>query len=275
MKLSFIEPRIELKPYIQSIWVFEGAVGLPSSEISLAAPNGSAKLIFNSENSLITTVLGRHHQSEEQNLYFVGMRDVPVVLSSTSKKTCFIGIEFRPSGAHPILGFPMAELTNRRLNADDLSGIWSRSCTETIRNLEGIPAKIDFIQGRLLRSLRHGQSQNAIVQCCVDYLKLTNGAASIRDLELKTGYERRHLENLFSSNVGVSPKTLSRIFRFQWFYKKWARVPSFEHLKEDVHEYFYDEAHFNKEFKRMTGFSPKHFFLKVPNQFGRQLSLPQ
>ncbi len=98
MKLSFIEPRIELKPYIQSIWVFESAVGLPSSDISLAAPNGSAKLIFNSENSLITTVLGRHHESEEQNLYFVGMRDVPVVLSSTSKKRVSSGSSFVPLG---------------------------------------------------------------------------------------------------------------------------------------------------------------------------------
>ena len=31
MKLSFFEPRIELKPYIQSIWVFESQARLPLS----------------------------------------------------------------------------------------------------------------------------------------------------------------------------------------------------------------------------------------------------
>ena len=68
MKLSFIEPRIELKPYIQSIWVFESQVGLPVSDISLAAPNGCPKLIVNCENSLISTAQGRAHVSPEQSL---------------------------------------------------------------------------------------------------------------------------------------------------------------------------------------------------------------
>jgi AraC-like DNA-binding protein len=216
--------------------------------------------------------MGHNDSSQEQILYFVGVRNVPVSLSSPPGKTCFIGIEFHPSGAYPILQIPMVELTNRRLFADELSGTWNRSLTEMLRNHKGIFEKVDFIQERLLRRLKEGRSPNPVVAYCVDYLKLTNGAASIQDLELKTGYEKRHLESLFSSNVGVSPKTLSRIFRFQWFYRKWARVPSFDHLKEDVHEYFYDEAHFNKEFKRMTGFPPKHYFLKVPNRFGRQLS---
>lgn len=57
----------------------------------------------------------------------------------------------------------MVEVTNRLVPADDLSEMWNRSFTETVRNLEGIPAKIDFIQSRLMQSLGRGQSLNEIV----------------------------------------------------------------------------------------------------------------
>jgi len=167
----------------------------------------------------------------------------------------------------------MVELTNRRLSADDLSGTWNRSLTEMLRNHEGIGEKVDFIQERLLQRLKGGQSQNPLVAHCVEYLRRRDGSAAVADLQRETGYERRHLEKLFSRDVGVSPKTLAGIFRFQRFYKKLVRVNSFDSLKEDVHKYYYDDAHFNKDFKKMTGFPPKYYFLNVPNRFGRQLSL--
>jgi len=272
VRVSYVEPRTELRPYVQSIWVFESHVGLPLSDHSLAAPNGCAKLIFNCENSLITDAMGRRNRSQEQSLYFIGVRSVPVSLSSTPRMTCFIGVEFHPCGAYPILKIPMDELTDRRLSAYELSRTWNQSLTEILRNCEGVGGKIDFIQDRLWQCVSHGQPQNPLVAFCVDFLKRSNGSATVLDLERRTGYERRHLEKLFNENVGVPPKMLAGIFRFQSFHRKLAHAASFESVRSDVHKYFYDEAHFNKSFKKMTGFSPKHYFLKVPNRFGRLLS---
>jgi hypothetical protein len=44
-------------------------------------------------------------------------------------------------------------------------------------------------------------------------------------------------------------------------------------LKGEFYDDYYDEAHFCKEFKRMTGFSPRQFTLAVTNEFGRRLTL--
>jgi hypothetical protein len=38
MRLSFVQPRAELQPYIESFWVLESPVGMPVT--SMAAPNG-------------------------------------------------------------------------------------------------------------------------------------------------------------------------------------------------------------------------------------------
>jgi methylphosphotriester-DNA--protein-cysteine methyltransferase len=95
----------------------------------------------------------------------------------------------------------------------------------------------------------------------------------ISDLEDKTGYSRRYLEILFKNHIGFSPKTLATIFRFQKFYRKWATDRQYGELKEELYDHYFDQAHFVKEFKRMTGFSPQRFIREVSNEFGRKLSL--
>jgi hypothetical protein len=46
----------------------------------------------------------------------------------------------------------------------------------------------------------------------------------------------------------------------------------YEALKEELHDYYYDQAHFTKEFKKMTGYSPGKFTREVTNEFGRRLT---
>src|SRR5262249_5975847 len=95
----------------------------------------------------------------------------------------------------------------------------------------------------------------------------TDGLISIRQLERETGYTRRYLEMLFKSHVGLSPTVLAGIFRFQKFYVRWAEGLRFDELKDELYDYYYDQAHFTKEFKRMTSFSPERFALEVANEF--------
>jgi hypothetical protein len=45
MRLRFVRPWPQLRPYIESFWAFEIALGLPAADTSIAASNGSAKPI--------------------------------------------------------------------------------------------------------------------------------------------------------------------------------------------------------------------------------------
>jgi AraC-like DNA-binding protein len=272
MKLSILEPHAELKPYVQSIWLFESEHGLPMSDVSMAAPNGCPKLVINIENSLISSARGRALETREQSISFVGVRSLPVMLSTPAGRTSFVGIEFFPSAVFPFFGIPMDELADRLFPAADISRLLNRSFADKVWNQEGIPAKIDLVQQQLVEALRRGQPRNRLVEYCVEYLRNTNGAAPMSDLENNTGYGKRALEILFKKYVGISPKALAGIFRFQWFYKRIARGQSYETLKEDVYELFYDQSHFTNEFRKMTGFPPKHYALNIRNEFGRMVT---
>jgi AraC-like DNA-binding protein len=273
MKISFIEPRIELKPFIKSMWIFESPVGMPLSAAGLAAPSGSPKIIINYENTITTIVKGQARENKEHGFYFVGQRDIPVQIATPSSKTGFIGIEFSPFGAYPILGIPMIETTNRLTTIDELLGKWGRTLTEILHDNKTPKDKVDFIQNRLVELRRKRQIRNPLIEYCVNALKTTDGLISISELERKTGYSRRYFEILFKEHVGLTPKVLAGIFRFQKFYRKWATGQSYEEIKDELYNYYYDQAHFTKEFKRMTGFSPLHFANNVSNEFGRQLTI--
>jgi AraC-like DNA-binding protein len=273
MQISFVQPRNELCPYLESFWVFESAIGMPRTERSMATPNGCAKLIIPYENSLTSTADGRVQVSREHGLYFVGNRDTSTMIQSSPTKTGFIAIEFCPFGAYPFFGIPMDETVNRLLDSDEVFGRWGRNIREVLCNLDRVDQKLDFVQEQLVALLRRNQRDNTVIEFCVNTLKAVDGRLPIHELERRTGYSRRYLDMLFRKHVGFAPKTLAGIFRFQKFYRQWAQGLSFDRVRDDLYEYYYDQAHFTKEFKRMTGYSPRRFTREVSNEFGRRITL--
>jgi AraC-like DNA-binding protein len=274
MNISFIKPRQELQPYIESFWVCESATGMPVTDRNLAVPNGCAKLIIPYENSLFGACEGRSGVSCEHGFYFVGNRETATLISSSKRKTGFIGIEFSPHGAFPLFGIRMSETVDEKMfDSEVLFGRWGRETRESLCNLEEIDQKVSFIQDELVGLSRRKRQDNRVVDFCVKSLKLAHGLVPMKDLERKTGYTRRYLNMLFKEHVGLPPKVLARIFRFQLFYRKWAQGLSYNTMMKELYDYYYDQAHFSKEFKRMTGHSPQEFMVGVSNEFGRRIVL--
>jgi AraC-like DNA-binding protein len=271
VKISFVTPRTELQPYIESVWVLESPNGLPAAANSIAAPNGCAKLIIPFENSIVSEADGRIQLTRAHRMNFVGNRDSATRLQTSAQKTGFIAVEFRPHGAFPIFGVPMSETSNRLWETDDVFGRWSRDVHEIVNNVDRVDRKVAYIERQLTILLRKGRCQSGIVDYCVGTLRSVDGRMSIRDLERKTGYSRRYLDRLFQQHVGLSPKRLAEIFRFQRFYRKWAAGASFNLFKSELYDHYYDQSHFSREFHRMTGHPPHKFMREVPNEFGRRL----
>jgi len=274
VRLSFVKPRLELQPSIESFWVFESATGIALTDRNLAVPNGCPKLIIPYENSLSGISEDRAGVSREHGLYFVGNRIKATLIHSSARKTGFIGIEFSPHAAFPLFGIPMHETVEEKIfDSEVLFGRWGRQTRETLCNMEKPEQKVNFIQDELVKLSRRSQRSNGVIEFCVNALKLAHGRIPIKELERKTGYSRRYLDLLFRQQVGLPPKVLAGIFRFQMLYRKWAQGLSYDLLKERLYDYYYDQAHFSKEFRRMTGYSPREFMTGVSNGFGRRLSL--
>src|SRR6185369_6806042 len=88
------------------------------------------------------------------------------------------------------------------------------------------------------------------------------GLISVKDLSERTGYSARWLSAKFEEKVGLPPKTLAEIIRFQnqfGFLTRWGGS------KVDFDGY-YDQAHFTKQFKRFAGLPPAAY-ARARNEF--------
>ena len=97
------------------------------------------------------------------------------------------------------------------------------------------------------------------VMTILDEIFSSNANIRVRDLEKKLNYSRRHLLRNFSDYTGMSIKMFSRTIRFQTALKLLAGSS-----KKSISEVssicgYYDQSHFQKEFREFTGMTPAQY----------------
>lgn len=265
MRLEFITPISALRPYVSKFWLFENNTGLVNHG-TLIAPNAKPKIIIPYKNSLTTTDNRKTTICKENDICFIGVRDVPVTLGTPEGTTGSIGLELTSAGAYKFLHVPMDDLTNNLLSFSDLYGHAGKELLRQVEDHDDPHKKIDLIQRFLLTQLIANRRTNAIMDFSVNFISSTCGLISIKQLEKKTGYTKRYLDLLFKQNLGISPKAYATIVRFRNFYKNFDEDNAT--ARQSVLELYYDQSHFIREFKRYTGYSPTQY-ARLQNDFGK------
>lgn len=268
MRLQHIEIHPCLKGFVSKMWLFESSGRVPVEDMKLIAPDGTAKLTIPFRNGVSGKNDNFFHLSKESQLTLIGIQDVPAIVDvEHDAPHGNIGVEFSPLGAYRIFRLRHSELTNKLFLLEEIIGKSAREIQERIANTEDVDHKIALIQGYLIRLLENSEP-DTILDYCIREIGNAKGLVTVSELERTTGYSSRWIYEKFMEKVGLSPKTLASIIRFNRFYQQWAKSPGFDFFKEDMYQYFYDQAHFIKEFKRFTGLSPLKF-AKAENNFGR------
>lgn len=268
MILNRITPRPELKNWIDTLWVFENDFGVPIDDSRVIAPNGKAKFIYSFRNRLSTIDLGHQTDYKENDIFFIGIWNRPVTLTSKSRVTGTIGIELTPNGLHRFTRFSAVEVLNKIFSFSDIYGIAGKNLIEQLTNTPHITDKINILQDFLVEVVSITDRHNSIIDYSVSIIKNSSGLMPVKDLEAQTGYSKRYLDLLFKDHLGISPKTLSEIVRFQTFYRIWANTDKTGFYLNDLYELYYDQAHFIREFKKYTGHSPRQYAV-LKNEFGK------
>ena len=269
MHLRFrnIEPHFRLKKYIEKMWVFESSGKMSADDMKLVVPNGNIKLTLSYQNGVVAAVDGKPFASKEHDITLTGLVDVPVILDVEEDTTTeTIGIEFSPVGAYRFFHFSLNTIQNQILSITDLLGTIGKRLVEQINNATSSNQKIDLLQQFLITRLSLNQ-EDQIFDYCIDKITTSKGRITIKELEKKTGYTSRWLNMKFNEKLGVSPKNLCSIIRFKQYYQAFISGDETSFLRNDFYNYYYDQSHFIKDFKRFTGLPPTRFE-KQANHFG-------
>jgi len=268
MILKRIIPKPELTDFIDTFWVFESDWGVPVTDSRVIAPNGKAKFIYSYLNGLSTIDKNIQTDYPDQDIFFIGIWDRPVTLLSQTAVTGTIGIELTPNGLHRFTRLSAFEIANKIYSFTDIYGNSGRRLIERLNNTVSINEKINLLQDFLIEIINLTNRNNPIIDFTVNQIKQSYGLVPMQQIIKQTGYSKRYIDMLFKDHLGISPKTLAGIVRFQSFYQLWANTDSYDFYTSQLYDLYYDQSHFVKAFKKFTGHSPKQY-AALKNEFGK------
>lgn len=103
---------------------------------------------------------------------------------------------------------------------------------------------------QFLLSHIHRERENHILMDAVTEILLSKGTMEIGELSREIHTSSRHLERLFRENIGISPKQLSSLVRYQYVWNDVLFQPHFQVL-DAVYQYGYtDQSHLLYDFRR-------------------------
>src|SRR6185312_3653309 len=137
---------------------------------------------------------------------------------------------------------------------------------EKISGIDSVTGKVELIQQFLLQQFTAFNS-DPVFDYCVNKIRLSRGNININVLEKETGYSSRWLNIKFMEKIGLSPKNLSAVMRFNYFYHLLASGSSSFFDDKEFYNSYYDQSHFIKDFKRFTGLPPAKLS-RSANDFG-------
>jgi len=192
----------------------------------------------------------------------------------TRDHASIVGVHFKPGGAWPFLGVPPGELTDRHI---DLAMLWGSSAVELRERLCAAPTsqqRFALLEQTLRSCLAEAQPGHPAVPFALGRLArpgVTVGAVA-EDVHLS----RRRFIQVFTSEVGMTPKRLSRVLRFQRASALARRInaPDWARLARACG--YFDQSHLINEVSEFTGTSPsrlrpasesvKELHLAVPDE---------
>lgn len=228
MDYKLINPPQSIAAFVESFWMLHN----PSDENKevIVLPDGRIDLFF----SVSTT--------EPFHITLLGLETQPSY-ATIEPQTLTFAISFKPLAAEYLLQQTVSDLLDTAIrlpagfwdfNAGDLNS-FEHFCQKAVHTIqERIPENIDERKIKLF-----------------DLMFASNGALSVKEFSEKVYWSSRQINRYFNKQYGISLKTYCNILRFR---------ASFDHIKKGKlfpEQDFFDQPHFIRTVKKLTGVSPK------------------
>jgi len=168
-----------------------------------------------------------------------------------------VEIHLAPWMAYSVLRTDMHELRGRMLTLPDLLGRAGDELAERIAEARGWAARFAVVNDALVHQAARGKAAAPQVIWVWEQLMRTDGLVPLSRLAAATGWSARTLEQRFRQQVGLSPKTASRVLRLQRVLRMLTAGGAPSAVAAACG--FYDQAHLHRDFKAMTGSTPGEF----------------
>ncbi len=170
-------------------------------------------------------------------------------------RTSVVGVHFRPGGALPFLGVPPGELADRHA---DLELLWGRSAATELRErlcaATTSTERFAVLESALRSRLPADVPGHRAVPFALE--QLARPGSTVGGVAASVELSRRRFTQIFTSEVGMAPKHLSRVLRFQRVsaLARRAEAPDWGQLALACG--YFDQSHLINEVREFAGTTP-------------------
>lgn len=267
MNYQTFEPNKDLATLIKCYWTLENPKE-ETFEKQTVVPDGCMEMIFH-YGDLYRQYSETGSSFIQPRCFVIGQLTRPLEIQPMGKIGIF-SVRFHPSGFLPFATMQLKEIENKAVSLEKMFGKDGHEIEQNILNATSTLERIKLIETFLLNRLTDIETVDRVVKSTIETILTANGQLSVAEISKHANVNRRQLERKFSSTIGLSPKQLSKTIRLQatlrmLLNKKFTSLTALAYENE-----YYDQAHFIKDFKELTGFTPKEFYgdkLKMSSLF--------
>ncbi|WP_095087430.1 helix-turn-helix domain-containing protein [Mesorhizobium sophorae] len=186
--------------------------------------------------------------------FAAGLFAGPVVIESFGGACC-VQVNFTPLGARRFFKLPMSELTDSMVVLDDVLGAEGMALRERLGNAPDWAARFDIAEAFVAARLENAAETPLEIAWAYDRIITSGGRTRISSIAERLGRSRKHLASGFSDAIGIGPKTLSRIVRFNRALGL-SRQQTVDWADIAADCGYADQAHLVREFRDLAGETP-------------------
>ncbi len=266
MDYQTYEPGGELSAFVKCYWSLESPKE-DTPQVQTIVPDGCMEMIFHygdpyrqyTENGVIV----------QPRCFVIGQLTQPLEIEPTGETGIF-SVRFHPEGFLPFAVIPIKKMENTAVPLNQIFGNAAEELEQNILNAHSALERVELVENFLSNRLSEASMIDQIVKSTVETILSANGQMPIDEVSRQINISRRQLERKFLLAIGLSPKQLSKTIRLQatlkmLLNKQYTSLTVLAHNGE-----YFDQAHFIKDFKELTGFTPKEFYgnsLKMSSLF--------
>jgi len=253
MQYCEIKPGNPLNSFVECFWTLESDA--PSTQPERILPDGCVELILNFGAPFSQHDDGRFELQPRS--FLAGQMTGPILISPTGPVQ-LLGIRFHPGGTLPFLRVPLHEITDEVVDLGGLSSKLERELLQVTSLASSLQERTAAVENFLNAQLLKGDQDFRLMRLASRIVE-TGGLVSVDRLANDAGVSSRQLERRFLREVGLGPKLLGRIIRFQQVFRAveqsnsaWAGIA--------IECGYYDQAHLIRDFNQFARQTPAVLF---------------
>jgi AraC-like DNA-binding protein len=255
MDYKIFIPSGQLRELVQCFWTLESDPDSPTPKDYFLMADSCPEIIFQYNEGF------QNYSAQSARIRF--QHSVSDKFD-VGKKVGFFGVRLYPHAVNQLLNIPAHEVVNRVFDFDALFKQEGADLADQVYGAVKTSERIAQVSDYLIR--RASRQKMDPMKYFVDRVIGSSGSVDVSAMQQESGLSVKQFERRFKAIAGFPPKYFARIARFQAVKDSYT-LSQFSTMTNLAYACnYYDQSHFNREFKEFSGVQPLRYFKRLDQE---------